>query len=390
MKKTVALTVVVLLLGIFAAAALAGEGPIKLIVNDKIISPDVTPQIINDRVMVPVRWVAEALGATVEWDEENRTVSIEAAQYGTLQQQVDLYQQALAAATPREAAERWSQGVAQRNGALQYAMLSPELKQSHHDYYDSFGWVTGTSSPWVDSYEISSGTEIDGGKWEFQVTFNLATSTGPAGTTINRVIVRPYSVQNTLPSRDDHSTWYIAQIVNDQHLTAQIQNQARKYLVNKYEQHYQLENIDITLLQQKITGQQAEAEYLTTVTTLPLYKTPEEWPVQKGRLKYLEENRDRLTPTQVQTIEDFIASWNGELSAYSRESSESNEFIKVTASFDGLGLIIPDTVAFYYEDPLGEYQPVIEEEWSSFATAEELMQQGYEEMRRLAEGTGSV
>jgi len=41
--------------------------PIKLIVNDQEIKPDVSPQIINGRTMVPIRSVAEALGARVDW-----------------------------------------------------------------------------------------------------------------------------------------------------------------------------------------------------------------------------------------------------------------------------------------------------------------------------------
>jgi len=42
--------------------------PIRLYVNGQEINPDVPPQIINGRTMVPVRWVAEALGADVHWD----------------------------------------------------------------------------------------------------------------------------------------------------------------------------------------------------------------------------------------------------------------------------------------------------------------------------------
>jgi len=37
---------------------------------------DVAPQLVNDRTMLPIRFVAEALGATVLWDEKAQTVSI--------------------------------------------------------------------------------------------------------------------------------------------------------------------------------------------------------------------------------------------------------------------------------------------------------------------------
>ncbi len=50
--------------------------PIKLSVNGEEINTDILPQIINGRVMVPARWVAEALGAKVHWGEETKTVEI--------------------------------------------------------------------------------------------------------------------------------------------------------------------------------------------------------------------------------------------------------------------------------------------------------------------------
>ena len=37
---------------------------------------DVPAQIINDRTMVPVRFIAEAFGTVVDWDQESKTVSI--------------------------------------------------------------------------------------------------------------------------------------------------------------------------------------------------------------------------------------------------------------------------------------------------------------------------
>lgn len=43
--------------------------PIQLIINGKEIKTDVPAQLISDRVMVPVRWVAEALGADVRWNQ---------------------------------------------------------------------------------------------------------------------------------------------------------------------------------------------------------------------------------------------------------------------------------------------------------------------------------
>lgn len=39
-------------------------------------SNDVAPKIVNGRTMLPARFVAEQLGASVEWNEADKTVTI--------------------------------------------------------------------------------------------------------------------------------------------------------------------------------------------------------------------------------------------------------------------------------------------------------------------------
>ena len=56
------------------------QAPIKLYINKKQIITDVNPRIVNDRTMVPVRVVMENFGADVEWDGKLRMVSIETKQ----------------------------------------------------------------------------------------------------------------------------------------------------------------------------------------------------------------------------------------------------------------------------------------------------------------------
>ena len=52
------------------------QQPIKLIINGQQIQCDVPPQNINGRILVPARFVAEPLGAMVEWDGVNKAVVI--------------------------------------------------------------------------------------------------------------------------------------------------------------------------------------------------------------------------------------------------------------------------------------------------------------------------
>ncbi len=66
-----------LLVGLLLSGSIAFAGsPIKLIVNGRQVACDSPPQIINGRVMVPARNVAESLGATVSWDAANQSVII--------------------------------------------------------------------------------------------------------------------------------------------------------------------------------------------------------------------------------------------------------------------------------------------------------------------------
>lgn len=78
MRKFSAGLIIGLLVGLMmatASIAIAGQA-IKLIVNGQEINCDVPPQNINGRVLVPARYVAEALGASVEWDSVNNAVVI--------------------------------------------------------------------------------------------------------------------------------------------------------------------------------------------------------------------------------------------------------------------------------------------------------------------------
>lgn len=74
-----------------------------------------------------------------------------------------------------QTADEWASAVKSRDGKAQYALMSPDLQESIYDDFAGLNWVTGTSSPWVESYTVQ---ESDTG---VQVIFNYATSTGPAG-----------------------------------------------------------------------------------------------------------------------------------------------------------------------------------------------------------------
>jgi N-acetylmuramoyl-L-alanine amidase len=58
------------------AAAEAAVKPVQLYLNGKQLTADVAPQIVKDSTLVPVRIIAEELGAEVKWDGAKRKVTV--------------------------------------------------------------------------------------------------------------------------------------------------------------------------------------------------------------------------------------------------------------------------------------------------------------------------
>ena len=73
-KKAICLSLIMLI--ILSTAAIAKEEPIKIFVNKEIIPSDQAPIIKNSRVLVPLRVIAENLGAKVSYDSGEKRVNI--------------------------------------------------------------------------------------------------------------------------------------------------------------------------------------------------------------------------------------------------------------------------------------------------------------------------
>ncbi|MGE5607265.1 MAG: copper amine oxidase N-terminal domain-containing protein, partial [Bacteroidota bacterium] len=169
-------TVLLLCLGAFVLAA----SPIKLFVNGQEIVTEVAPKIVDGKVLAPLGVIAEVFGAKVNWDEKSKSVFIEVKETEAKQSQVRLLEEALAPKDPLNAAETWARGVKTRNGALQYAVMSPELKKEHFAKFVDSNWSTGVSSPWVESYEITEKHNFNNEIFRFEIEFSYTDSTKSA------------------------------------------------------------------------------------------------------------------------------------------------------------------------------------------------------------------
>jgi hypothetical protein len=110
------------------------------------------------------------------------------------------------ACDPTDATVIWASGLQKRSAALQYAVMDAQLKAEYAKQLEinAPNWVTGVSSPWVESYAITK-TESPGEDSRIiQLIFSTVTSTGPAG---------DYTA--TLVLARDGCFWRITQITAD-------------------------------------------------------------------------------------------------------------------------------------------------------------------------------
>lgn len=62
---------------LYGTAAASAESPIRLYLDNRQLTPEVPPQIMNNVTMVPVRVISEELGAKVQWSESDRRITVE-------------------------------------------------------------------------------------------------------------------------------------------------------------------------------------------------------------------------------------------------------------------------------------------------------------------------
>lgn len=87
--------------------------------------------------------------------------------------------------SPEQAALVWATGVQSRNAAIQYSVMTKKLKTDYAEQLETTtyqgNWVTGMSSPWVDTFEISDRTVSIPGEIKIAVVFNTISSAGLDG-----------------------------------------------------------------------------------------------------------------------------------------------------------------------------------------------------------------
>ena len=107
----------------------------------------------------------------------------------SIQEQLAMLERGIVPTKPDKTIKLWAKAVKERNGALQYALLTEDAKKGTKKSLEQFHWATGASSPWVEEYKVVSKNEQKDESIEYVVEFSLATSTGKAGKDSARLIL---------------------------------------------------------------------------------------------------------------------------------------------------------------------------------------------------------
>lgn len=84
---------------------------------------------------------------------------------------------------PERAADVWAKGLMERSAALQYCVMTKQLKSEYSKQLESTfpNWVTGVSSPYVSGYKITKTQNPDKNTCIYTLLISTKTSAGPAG-----------------------------------------------------------------------------------------------------------------------------------------------------------------------------------------------------------------
>jgi len=116
--------------------------------------------------------------------------------------QIYMLETALAPRYPILVAETWARAAKNRNGAVQYMMMCPDLQKKHLSNLKDLNWVTGVSSPWIANYKIIVQTKKSAAS-QFTIEYQLADGSGKAGNSIDHISV--------IPAQNSSQQWCINQ-----------------------------------------------------------------------------------------------------------------------------------------------------------------------------------
>ncbi|WP_282937205.1 hypothetical protein [Paenibacillus sp. RC67] len=157
-----------------AASSVYAESKMRLFINDvPFFSSYLGLKVEDGTVLAPIDLIAKEFKGSATYDSETNEVRVTLPDSASLTTQLNRLQDGLRATTPREALDTWIKGIQTRNGALQYAVFSPDLKEHTKSEFESYFWTTGGSSPHMGAIENLESLELDEDTVQFTFDYRL-------------------------------------------------------------------------------------------------------------------------------------------------------------------------------------------------------------------------
>ncbi|MBP1999960.1 hypothetical protein J2Z69_000979 [Paenibacillus shirakamiensis] len=133
-------------------------------------------QVKNGKVYVPIDRLAEEFKGKAVYDTKKNEVRVTLPDSAEQAIQISRLESGLLPTTAKEALDTWVEGIQTRNGALQYAVFSPELRASTKKKFEDFYWVTGGSSPHMTSVDHLKTKPLNKTTIQYSFEYGLASS----------------------------------------------------------------------------------------------------------------------------------------------------------------------------------------------------------------------
>jgi hypothetical protein len=107
-----------------------------------------------------------------------------------INRRIQLLESALSPASPQGVALTWAKSAKNRNGAVQYMLMCPDLQHKNLSNLESLNWVTGTSSPQISDFKLLTQQKTSN-SWIFTIQFNFSMNNRRIGTDVEKITVIP-------------------------------------------------------------------------------------------------------------------------------------------------------------------------------------------------------
>ncbi|MCR8642715.1 hypothetical protein NV379_08570 [Paenibacillus sp. N1-5-1-14] len=189
---------------LIVTSTVAASSPLPRIFfnNNEYASNYFNLDIVNDRATVSLRTLVEHLQGKVTYKDDS--IYVDMPEASKVAMQLKRLESGLVAEKPEVAVETWIRGVQRRNGAMQYAVLSPALREQTKKEFEDFFWVTGGSSPHMGKVEKLNSKELSSDQVQITFDYPLIASGQTYATGSASIIVDLVN--------KDYDTWAISKI----------------------------------------------------------------------------------------------------------------------------------------------------------------------------------